>query len=87
MSQNPSMDFADAFSSFVNCNSNSRLVTAAKLASQDHRTLQQKMMVFCIAFIENMAINRTDARNEASVDLAKKIMETTTERDRILPYI
>lgn len=40
-----------------------------------HRTLQQSTMRLFISTICKMAENDTDARNEASVELAKKIAE------------
>lgn len=52
----------------------------------DHHTNQQSMMRFCMQFIEAMANNHSDLRNEASVELAKEIMKID-ERVRILPYI
>lgn len=44
----------------------------AKTICGAHRTLQQSAMRLFIATICKMAENDTDARNEASVELAKK---------------
>lgn len=44
-----------------------------------HRTLQQSTMRLFITTICKMAENDTDARNEASVELAKKIAEMAKE--------
>jgi hypothetical protein len=54
--------------------------------ANNHRTLQQNTMKFFMEFVAKMSQNRTDLRNEASVNLAKQIM-AIPERDRILPYI
>lgn len=50
-----------------------------------HRTLQQSTMRLFIATICKMAENDTDARNEASVELAKKIAEMV--KDHPLPLV
>ncbi len=50
-----------------------------------HRTLQQSTMRLFIATICKMAENDTDARNEASVELAKKIAEIA--KDHPLPLV
>ncbi len=50
----------------------------------EHRTHQQTMMRFFMAFVEGMAENGCDGRNQESVALAKKIMEI---EDRHLPYV
>ena len=52
---------------------------------KEHRTNQQTMMRFCVSFIETMAKNDTDARNEASVNFAKQVVEKID--NRIMPYI
>lgn len=59
----------------------------AKSLMNAHRTNQQCVMRFCMAFIEEMAEQRHDLRNQASVEVARKIVAATTERDRIMPYI
>ena len=54
----------------------------------DHPTLQQSMMGFCVAFIEGMAAkNFGDLRNQSARDFAKKVMANTTEVDRAMPLI
>lgn len=58
-----------------------------------HRTLQQKIMGVFVATIEAWAEQAKspghfDARNEATVKLAKKMVDATGDKyDRTLPYI
>lgn len=59
----------------------------AKALMNAHRTNQQCIMRFCMAFIEEMAAQSFDLRNQASVEVARKVVAATTERDRIMPYI
>ena len=79
-------EFAELFSNF--CNDSRRDPKKAAIAKmlREHRTIQQNMMRFCMLFIEGMATNGHDGRNEASVELAKAIMEIES-RKRALPYI
>jgi hypothetical protein len=54
----------------------------------EHRTLQQNFTRMCAAWLEHLASlneNQYDARNEASVEYAKKAVEAT--RDVCLPTI
>lgn len=57
----------------------------AKTICGAHRALQQSAMRLFIATICKMAENDTDARNEASVELAKKIAEIA--KDHSLPLV
>ncbi len=57
----------------------------ANTICRSHRTLQQSTMRLFIATICKMAENDTDARNEASVELAKKIAEIA--KDYPLPLV
>lgn len=81
---------AQTVSDLVNNFNFSPVKVALRLGSE-HRTLQQNIMRFCVAFIEMMAskeIGRdTDARNEDSVRLAKKLLANIDERDRYLSRI
>ena len=54
-----------------------------------HRTHQQLFTGLCIAWLEQLDKmgDRSDARNEASVKFAQKVMAATSPNDRILPYI
>ena len=79
--------FAGVFSSFCNDMRNKPKEAAIDKMMRDHRTIQQKMMGFCMAFIERMAEQESDLRNEASVRLAKQIMERTDYEARALPFI
>ena len=47
----------------------------AKIICNEHRTLQQSVMRLFIAVVREMSKVGTDERNEASVELAKKIMD------------
>lgn len=80
--------FADTFSKFINVMAADQDVTeAVQTMAYDHRNLQQGMMSFFMKFVEEMAKSENyDGRNEASVELAKSIMELD-ESVRALPYI
>lgn len=57
---------------------------------RQHRTHQQGFTALCIAWLEYLAEapdNEFDQRNEASRDLAKKILDFTRPEERYLPYI
>ena len=66
--------FFGEITSFMNGTSIDARKHAAKLMAKDHRTLQQNMMRFFMLFVEEMAQNTSDLRNEDSVALAKAIM-------------
>lgn len=78
--------FADQFSRFVNNMSSEPKKAAIAKMLRDHPTLQQGTMRFFMTFVEGMANNRFDLRNEASVELAKAILKID-DRTRILPRI
>lgn len=59
--------------------------TFAKMIAAGHKTLQQSVMRLFIATIRKMAEVNPDARNEATVELAKKILEIAD--DYPLPLI
>ncbi len=78
-------EFAEVFGQFVNTmGGGPDRKIAIEAMMRDHRTLQQGMMRFCIEYIEAMAEQSHDLRNEASVKLAKKIVKI---EDRHLPMI
>lgn len=79
-------DFADDFSRFLNTMGSDKQKFAVAKMLRDHRSLQQSTMRFFMMFVEGMAENGHDLRNEASVELAKEIMNID-ERTRILPRI
>jgi len=62
---------------------------ADQIVNRTHRTLQQGIMGAFIAVIEKWAATEHfDGRNEATVKLAKKIVEATGDKyDRVLPYV
>ena len=59
------------------------------LTRREHRTLQQSAMGLFVAAIEAWAsTDNFDLRNEATVNLAKRIVENTGDKyDRMLPFI
>ncbi len=59
--------------------------TFAKTIAAGHKTLQQSVMRLFIATIHKMAEVHPDARNEATVELAKRILEIAD--DYPLPLI
>ncbi len=61
----------------------------AKRMAREHPTLEQNLMRFCAAFIEEMAAKSMfDARNEASVMFARRVIAATPDRDqRYFPII
>lgn len=84
-------EFAQQFSRFVNIIGNDvEIKDAIKLMCQDHRTLQQSMVRFCVLFIQEMAKKKEaglfDGRNEHAVNLCHKIVEQCGE-DMYLPLI
>ena len=79
--------FANNFSEFVNSSLNPDVDEAVQAMLRDHRTLQQSMMGLFMKFAEEMAKSEhCDMRNQASVKLAKSIMELD-ESLRVLPSI
>jgi len=76
---------ANQISKFVNGAGGSDMQKAVDVLAGQHRTLQQCTMKFFMMFIERMAGNTSDLRNEASVALAKKIVEAT--KQDYLPHI
>ena len=79
--------FAAEFSNFCNTMSGLPQGIALDLLMREHRTIQQNMMRFCMAFIARLADERHDLRNEASVQLANQIMERTDYASRALPKV
>jgi hypothetical protein len=79
--------FARVFSDFANEMSDAPKSAALDLLMREHRTIQQSMMKFCMGFIHRMSEQRSDLRNQASVELAKQIMDRTDYEARSLPLI
>jgi len=61
---------------------------AARLASEDHPTLQQNMMRFCMEFIYCMSEKDcgVDGRNQASHNMAKTVI-SAVKGDIYLPFV
>jgi hypothetical protein len=69
-------NLARQISDYVNGFGMGRSQALAEAMVNDHPTLQQGKMRLVVAFIREMAkIQYTDARNEASVELAKKLVK------------
>lgn len=79
-------EFGRDFSNFLNTMGSDRQKAAIEVMLRDHRSLQQNTMRFFMMFVEGMAKNGHDLRNEASVELAKAIL-SLPERTRILPRV
>lgn len=78
-------ELAQQISRYLNTMGNDRLSGLVEELGRDHRTLQQKFTRLCMLWMEHLAGQQHfDMRNEASVMLARKIMELPA-RDRALP--
>lgn len=76
--------FGESFSVFVNRWSGETDLLADYLSTQVHRTLQQGIMRFCMAYIREQAKkpeNHYDLRNEGTVLLSKFIVEKLKEAE------
>jgi len=82
---------AQVISSIMNHGPNYREL--ARELANDHRTLQQNTMRFCVEFIramkENAMYERTDARNEAACELAAHLWYVIEDNPQIaaLPHV
>ena len=71
----------------LNCLSLDESEIGGELAN-DHPTLQQSAMRMVVGFLQAMAKKTyTDGRNEASVKLAKKLLDGTEDIELYLPLI
>lgn len=62
----------------------------ATVLANDHPTHQQSFMRFCVAYIRALSLHDfTDARNDAAVKLARRLVETlhAEDVDTYLPFI
>jgi hypothetical protein len=67
---------AKAVSDFVNRHGSAAMRNVAEIMANDHPTLQQGVMRLFVQYVNVMATKEyTDARNEASVNLAKKLVD------------
>lgn len=86
-------EMAETLDEFANGASTAEIAAfVERVTRRTHRTLQQKIMRLFVACIESWADctapGKHDARNEATVKLAKKIVDATGDKyDRTLPYI
>lgn len=83
-------ELAEALSKYVNGMGNNVNDVVDHLA-QDHRTLQQGITKFCVAWLERCAQKHRDGdfdlRNEASAELGAKFIERMTPAERAMPFI
>jgi hypothetical protein len=62
--------------------------TFVSAMSQQHRTLQQCFTNVCLSWLRHLAETEDyDLRNEASVKIAKKIVDAVEDVSYRLPYI
>ncbi len=82
--------FGKSLCDFAGMNSrhrpNERVKGMLEVIQNEHRTNKQGLMRLLMMIIGQFALDGSDGRNQASVDLAKEIM-AIDERKRILPYI
>lgn len=78
---------ANLIGDFVNSMDDEPSQECAEILSRMHRTLQQNAMRFFMWFVEKMAKNQDDMRNEASVRLAKRILSEIPDHERHLPNV
>ena len=89
MKDTPEEEFAETVSNAVNP-MGFRVEEFVKAMGRKHRTLQQNFTKLCFAWIQHLAKleeNEYDARNEASVVAAKKIVDAVGPYGFSLPLI
>ena len=83
-------ELAEAMSRYVNGIGNP-VEDVVEHLSQDHRTLQQGITKFCVAWLERCAHKHLDGdfdlRNQASAELGAKFIERMTSQERAMPFI
>jgi len=83
-------ELANSISNWVNRHSKRDFPSLMQLLAQDHRTLQQKFTAVCLAWFVHLATLEDywfDLRNQASRDIAKKIVANVEEVKWGLPLI
>ena len=84
-------EMAQMFGEFCNAYDTTKTKEMVQaIVQREHRTIQQRIMGFCVALIEAWAADEGghDGRNEATYKLAKKIVEATGDKyDRHLPLV
>lgn len=83
-------ELAEALSKYVNGIGN-KVEDVVEHLAMEHRTLQQGVTKFCVAWLERCARKHQekdfDLRNEASAELGKKFVERMTPQERAMPFI
>lgn len=70
-------EFVNVVEDFINTYDSDKIKDAGKKLSRIHPTLQQNFMRLVLSFVKAETENPyTDARNNATVELSKKIMES-----------
>lgn len=81
---------ARVLSDYVNSMDN-KVSDVVEVLSVEHRTLQQGITKFCVAWLEDCARKQTvgqyDLRNEASCKLGKAFVERIKPSERAMPFI
>lgn len=84
-------EMATVLDEFVNSHNNEKDLEAfaTQVVERTHRTLQQGIMRLFVTTISKWAsCDRFDPRNEATVNLSKKMIAATGDKyDRFLPHI
>ena len=83
------IDLANTISKAINTFGHDDVIKACVEAlSRDHRTLQQTFTMLCCAWFRKLAADpdNCDPRNEASVNLAVKVVKAFNT-DMVLPFI
>lgn len=90
MKTNDAQKVADVISGFVNGMGN-RVEDVVEHLSHEHRTLQQGVTRFCVAWLERCAKMHDehdyDLRNEASAELGHQFMKRMNSQERAVPFI
>ena len=78
--------FPDLLSSYLNSYGSERNKAVIEYMARDHRSLQQSFTRLCVQWLEHIAQNDAcDARNEASVRIAKEFVNNVKNRN--VPFI
>lgn len=82
--------FARRMTDYLNDLGNRSVPALIDALSREHRTLQQGVTRFCVAWFEHLSKleqHQYNARNESSVLLARKFVERIDTYERHLPTI
>ena len=87
MDRKDTKEIVNTLSRFVNVYGNGHYKEFAKEMMYEHRTLQQNCMRLFMSVIKEWSEQKSyDARNEATILLSRKIMESVKD-DNYLPFI